>query len=883
METTNTQNSLTLNMVQTPFISLTFKEVIDWKLVVKLLMNDNILRTTKVQTKHGNTLCFENERKQIIELLKKGCRFSKTRKEIDQAVSNGNINKILPRLFHHTDKYMETTLDVKYFYDKKKPVGRVYPEQSLSLCSFRRSIRHLLANQFYIDIDMVNAHFKIADELFNKETIKFPILHDYVIRRDNYLQLLCDHINPDLSLYTDRRINIITDYDELKECFLRILYFGQYKSWLSDNGFPPTDPPRFITEMINEFQSIADIIKLNNPQLVQYVDANCDNEKGSIVSWFLQDWERQILEQAYNFLNKKSKQIVRNNCVLCFDGIMILQNKNNTDEDFMNTLLTKITDYIQTAMGINVIFKHKVFDRLEYVDELTKMEIEPCEDGVVIIEDHDDKEAANIIYDRLLKNRLVYCNGDYYFKTDNVWIWEFNKVKEYLLQLILESNIYTMTSGKNAQMKCYCQSVSNAKNIISAILSYAVTIPNDKLYQKFHETTRGKICFADGVLFLKDKCFKLWSDSYFQEEIDGVKINEVYTTIIINRRFKPCWDNRNTDSMISYKNTVKQDLFEKILGEQTTKMLQQLSRAMGGYFQDKDWSLWIGERNCGKGCINELLVSTFEKYIFNLPSNCLLQSKFANKDTKENSWMIDLQYPRITLVQEFKKDNEKNGGIRVDGVAIKSICSGGDPQLARKNFQDEIQFIIGTKIFIMCNDMPKIEPVDCLETCIQYNSGMKFKSKAFIENRRKEIENQIKDITDINISNSILSEMDTFLEADDAIKDKCRSVSWNDAFVLLLMDNFVHSKLEPSNDSELKEGNFNIENSLNEHLLFKQSDDCRLSNDRLKTILGEMNINISFQKFKNILMSRGCCEYRTGSTRGLKYIKEIITPVTPDV
>jgi hypothetical protein len=873
----NASSKTALSLYISPFTTEKFTEIIDWKIVIKMLLSNTILKNTIViNKKSGKKFEYENERTQFIELLKKGCKFAKTRKEIDKAVETNTLQTadILPKLFHNTEKYLTDKLEVKYFYDKKKTIGRVFPAHSLSLCNFRRPIRHILAYKYYLDIDIVNCHFKIADEIFNKEKIQFPLLHDYVVRREHYLQYLCDYFNKDdVMEYTGKKpLNIVDDYDLLKECFLIQLYYGTWEGWRDDNMLPPLKIPQLLIDFKAEFDVIADIIKTSLPDWVEMANSlnKTDNLNGTIVSWFLQEWERRILEVIKKSL-KTQKQVNKNNCVLCFDGIMPELTETNKEKSFQDKINKEIANIVNKELGIMIELKVKPFDRMDYKEELEAIEVADFDDNMIIIDDKDDKAAASIIYDRLLKDKLYYCKGCYYLKTENKWMCELKSVQNQLLQMILDSNIYTQTISSK-ELKCYCQSVNNAKNVMTAILAYVATIPNDALYNKFHDSTRGKICFLDGVLFLEEKEFRLWESPYFDEPK-----NEIYTTIIINRKFNDVFQNRNSDKSKEIIADIKTKLFETILGSQSNTMLQQFSRAIGGYYMDKDWGLWIGERNCGKGCINELLVTAFEKYVTNLPSNCLLHSKFANKDTKEHSWMIDLQYPRITLVQEFKKDSEKQSNVIVDGVAIKSICSGGDVQKSRKNYQDEMEFVVGTKIFVMCNDLPKIEPQDCLETCIQYNSGKQFKSKKFIENRKAEIEKQIKDeeIVDETKIQSIMGELNKYLEADDKMKDICKSKEWGDAFVILLMENFVTTKLEPSNDSDLKEDG-NADDIINKWFLFTKNESDVLTNEQLKAINKELPLKLSFQKLKNILTARGCCEYRTGQKRGLRYIREIV-------
>lgn len=845
------------------FIGGKFKEEIDWKIVIKMLISENILRVEKRNNKNKHEeYKVENERKFMIDILKKGLVSKKIFNKLNKAVETDNkveLLKIYTTLYNFPEKYLKPYIEVKYYYDKNKSLGRVYPEKSLSLCCMRRGLRHILSNGIYTDIDMVNCHFQLADEIFNKPEIQFPLLHDYVLRRKNYLQLLCNHFNEGLEYMGKKPLNIVDDYDMLKECFLRQLYYGKYESWVKDYDLPIIPPPEWLENMIQEFGKIAEIVKTENPDLLDFIEKNTLNINGSVVSWFLQEHERKILELLFEFL-KKSKVIKKNYAVLCFDGIMVL---NDNKRDYEN-ILKKATEYVLEKYGINIELKTKPFDNLDYMEELNNIIVDECDnEGVIIVDNNDDIDCALQVIEEYLKDDMVYCNGVYYLKSENKWICSPSEIDSYLLHIIQNANIYY--TDINGCYKPYGQSFSKAKNIRDTIKSEILrNYCDNKFGEKLINSTIGKICYKDGVLFLAEKKFRLWNDEYFNK-----KENEIFTPIIIEMDFADTWNNRNSEKMIETKNTIKNDLFEKILGEQTTLMLQFYYRAMCGFYEDKDWGLWLGERNCGKGCINELLLSAFGNYVTNLPSNCLIQSKFNSKDVKENSWLMDIQYNRLTLIQEFKKSSD----IIVDGVAIKSITSGGDRQKARKNYQDEVEFFIGSKIMIMANDFPKIEPTDCLSTLIQYNSGKQFKSKNFIENRTREINEEIKEIDDADVRDTMLKELELYLEADDNIKTKCKSADWAYAFPLLLMDNAINSKLEPCNDKEdLMEGT-NVNKFINTHFIFGNGKEFKIKNKELKDLFETRRLGISFLKFKNMLIARGAVEYKSMGVRGLKYIK----------
>jgi hypothetical protein len=856
------QTNLTVGIILSPLVKVAFKEAINWKVLISMLWRNDILRTVCKKDAHGKELWFENERKQMIQILKLGCKYPLYRKKMDKASQDTEeFNKILQFLYHHTEQYMRPSIPVKYFYNKNKKIGRIYPEKSLSLCNIRRGIRHHLCNGLYLDIDMVNAHFKIADELFNKESIQFPVLHDYVINRNRYLDSLGKHFVVE-GFHDGLDFRKPDDYDSLKTCFIRILYFGDYMSWVKEMGLPPLDPPQFLVDLKSEFDKMADLIIEKNPHFEEHiVFEKKDNVKGTIISWFLQEHERRLLETMFDFLHR-SKQIKNKDCVLCFDGIMILLNDKTRDPAVVSKLLRDCEAYLLKHTGFNICLKDKPFDNLPYTEKIEEVDIPFVDDPVILIDDKDDNEASNIIYE-LIKDDLIFCNSQFYVKSDNVWTNDIHNVDSTLLNFVLNSGIKTVTA--KGDVKCYAQYTVNAKHIVECVKSIASRNPQNELYDRFHSSTRGKLCFNDGVLFIKEQKFVEWGSP---------DVEDICSTLIIRRDFKPYFDALGTGQEFDLSKEIQdieKSLFTDILDNQADKMLHFLSRAMAGFFEDKDWGLWIGSRNCGKGCINTLLLNSFSEYVTSIASACLMCSRVTSTDTKEKSWMIDLQYPRLAIMQEV----DKKEGQKMNGTSVKSICSGGDTQVARKNFQDEILFIIACKLLIMCNDMVQCDPVDTFETCIQFNSGKQFKSKEFIDATREELQTKADQETSEEKKHFIMSKMNTYLVADDTMKDKCKTVRWGNAFVLLLMQKFVDKKLEPTNDSDLVEDDTNVDSNIEKHIIVTQNKNDTLTNQELKEINAEMATGLSFQKFKNILISRGCEEYKVKSIRGLRYIKRV--------
>jgi hypothetical protein len=236
---------------------------------------------------------------------------------------------------------------LKVSYKRPKYMfGRVYPSKSLSLCSLRRQVRHTLAYDNYIDIDIANCHPEILNQLCIHHDIKTRYLNDYVNKRDEILQ---DTMN----IYDCNR-------DEAKKLFISLMYYGRFGSWEQGEG---KEPSEFIYNFINELQIVSSKLINVNPAVVKIVKAlDKKNLKGSVMSIILQEKERLILEAVYNHLINK-KIITNNDCVLCFDGIMIKKSK------YYCQLLEELSDVIFNELKYKLKFTEKDFDD-NYIDEL---------------------------------------------------------------------------------------------------------------------------------------------------------------------------------------------------------------------------------------------------------------------------------------------------------------------------------------------------------------------------------------------------------------------------------------------------------------------------------------------------------------------------------
>jgi hypothetical protein len=726
--------------------------------------------------------------------------------------------------------------NVEYSKSKGMRYGRVYPKGSLGLFMLRKELRHTLAKNYYVDIDIENCFPVVLSQICEANGLENKYIKRYVNKRDDIIKQIM------------HKFNIVRE--DAKKIPIRILHDDNLTDILSmyncsfDDFSKDDKLINFLIDLEKNKNIITKAININNPKLkAELIEAK--NKKkikdSSVVSYFLQEYENHILACVYNYLCENN-YIINNDCVLCADGIMI-SNKKYNDE-----LLIKLSDEVFNKIGLRVNFVKKDMDKhyLNILDD-NQNKNDTIENNINMTICESDLEASEIIYNRI-KHRLVYCYKTIYYKNDNIWLNSEKEIEASILDIVMNSNIFKINDKD--KIKPYVQNYTSAKNITKTIIeTFAMKNSDDSFYNKFTTSTKGKLCFKNGVLNLTNKKFTKWCDIKQDDQ--------VYTTFYITRDYN---EDRNEEII----KTVYNNVFKAVYDDHVERALHFLSRAMGGYVEDKIWGLFIGRRNCGKGVIEHFFKSAFQRYIGTLSSDLFMFERHGSaiNDTKKLSWLMELEFARITFAQEATTDDEdKNKNIKIDGTKIKKICSGGDMHKARKNYENEREFGIQSTLMFSANNFPEISPKDTLEFVCSFSSTKQFKSNEFIKNRIQEGANE--------------KEIMLYYEADPLIKEKCNSVEWCDALIHILIDNFKSSsvlQLDVFND---KDDNNNIFDKFFDDFKITNNYDDKVDNKTLKE-WSEVNKFSYIKNIKPLLLTWKCKEYRTNSCRGmcgLKYIK----------
>jgi hypothetical protein len=302
---------------------------------------------------------------------------------------------------------------------------------------------------------------------------------------------------------------------------------------------------------------------------------------------------------------------------------------------------------------------------------------------------------------------------------------------------------------------------------------------NDEFYNKLSATTKGRLCFRDGVLDLPTKKFHKWDAIPF----------EFYSTQMIDSEVGNYLKNPNQMLAKHIYDTIMVPLFE----DKTDDALHYLARALGGHSEDKNWATFLGRRDCGKGVIYDALSATFGPYVcsFDL-GNILYQRKREDisETSRKSYWMLDLEFKRLAISQEVPDDKSS---LIADGKLIKKLMSGGDVQIARRNYdREDTHFRLDISLFPLGNAALKVDSEDVFEHCLQLTSCRQFKTAGEIELIK---ENAISPL-----------EYKGLCIGDPTIKDRVKTAEWRNALITLIMDSYkdtpVHIRREAGDEGD---------------------------------------------------------------------------------
>jgi hypothetical protein len=571
------------------------------------------------------------------------------------------------------------------------------------------------------------------------------------------------------------------DADDVKGLFNMTIYGGKFSSWyrwmttddlqnnwtakkLKDVPMPPFYV-RFL-ECINTFsrrvsrdnQDLLDILRAAKPTKDDAELERC------LMSYYLQCAENHCLYHAYKYAVEQG-WIAERKVDLCYDGFTakLLDGCPPIAE-----MLAKLNAHIADTTGLSMVLKDKPLKG--FVKTIVDL---PSDNRIVVADDH--AHAAEIMMERI-RNKFVSVRvGEssviYYLDDNHKWVSGEKAVVSRLESECIDSEIYKMTAkgGITSFLQNYGDAKSVAKILVNKITHQ---LCDRELYDKFRSTTRGFLCFNNGVLNAKTKEFRLWCDME-----DG----EIYTTSIIPRDYTPNYDREIYDK-------IKRDILEPMFLDKTQHAAYYIAKSIVGE-AGKDWATYKGARDCGKGVLYSLLKNTFGDYVgaFNL-ANIMYSRKtegFTNiTSTSAMSWCIDIEHCRLVISQEVPED--KSDKV-LHGETLKKFMSGGDTIHARKIYENTRELVMNTGIFILGNHELKVDDVGVNEHRLDILGHKSFITKDKIDAKKQQIMSV--EGVDETTKDALLARIaETDYIGDDSIKEKVKTEEYTNAALHLFLD-----------------------------------------------------------------------------------------------
>jgi hypothetical protein len=288
-----------------------------------------------------------------VSLLKLGLDEFKqlvSRERVDTLLLDKLINSTLvsndeerKQLVMYRDLYMDSPDGPAITYSLPDGIefGRPVPEQGLGLSAFRKEILHTLAKGTYTLVEMDNFYPWILYQVCKQNKVECEKLEDYINHREKHLA----------SVMKDYDV----DHDTAEKLFTK--YFMVNKSfhdWKKDIGLHvgvgTKQPTLFMQVFRIEIQDISKIIRRRTNQLL--VRAT-DYQKGSILSYYLQEIETRILGTCMGYIHS-----IDSHAVITEHGLLL------PSSPLQPGILNKLQELVHTTFNMDIIFLTKNLDHL---------------------------------------------------------------------------------------------------------------------------------------------------------------------------------------------------------------------------------------------------------------------------------------------------------------------------------------------------------------------------------------------------------------------------------------------------------------------------------------------------------------------------------------
>lgn len=570
--------------------------------------------------------------------------------ELDEIVCN-QLDK------YYAKRNVKGCIPVSYSYSKNLlDSGRLYANGGLSLQSFKKEIRHALAKDTYIDVDINNCHPTLLLQYCQRQNppILCPKLEYYVGNREEFLSEVME--------------KHAIDRGTAKELVLSFLFLGGYVI----DGKKPADFSKNAQELKAECKRISKNISNIEKDITELVksDPTKTNKPGSVTSILLTRLEDKCLMAIYDFFTKKNIKVG----VLVFDGLMI----EKAGIDDIESILIECEGYVKLNVRYEITLSNKPMDIPLSFD---LPEIFPFVES--------DLEAQVQLFKLEGKNKFKFCDEELYIFDERTGMFKTNP-ESLFYYLIKNKDFLRKHTGKTILGDSVSKIVSYGENskLQRDVMQFVKTAAVDDDWLSMTENTSlGYLLFKNGIYNMKTGTFKEGFDS----------------NIVFHAQVPWEFPAEVSQSDVDYA----MNLSFNAIFEDPKLMILCIARAIAGDITFKKFFFCTGNSNAGKSKLILMLQHAFGGYVGTFNAEALTYNEHDSGDEgQKNRWGLLLRFCRILCSNEVNMQKEFNAN------EIKKHSSGGDKLVGRGHYKNEIPFTPHYTIFCMANDLPKIKPLD---------------------------------------------------------------------------------------------------------------------------------------------------------------------------
>lgn len=714
------------------------------------------------------------------------------------STKTGEFRPLLPR-----DNSFDNSLDtfIGYILESSILIKQLEQSQNISealdrevIYSFIRKVYHFKktdVRDIIVDLQLNSIIVSLNDRYCYNLDREHKSNHQYIVIDSLSSKQKCH--DQDCTGFIHNEVKMVNFPKELNELILRILKVNKHEQELIQKAIQ--ECKNYINE---NFDEKLEEINFDRGEMI--FKGNANNAvilKGQCVSCNL---EHTIGTDGYCLRCKVCNTVFpKNQLIPISDKYTTLNRFWNNYTQLVNNGTLNINIYQGGEEDFNCkvnldasIFKNK---------ELTKI-CNQILDGhkVVLIGEFMSKIHSN----------FVYTNGEWYYFNDSIWKLDKESLQFRKKIVSLSSYFYQIKKHYESKMIGNGDNTHLIKNVNSLInklhktgfedeiIKGAKMYYDDEDFLKYLNSKKHLVPFKNGV-------FDLLTNKFRESSKDD------FINLICDFEFNPDVNNEDVYRFINciLPNSQVRDY-----------VLKKMSECLNGDIPNTNFLMFIGDGANGKSQLLNLMKITMGELGEKVEVTLLTRKR--NNANEANTEKIKLMNKRFAFLSE-PEDGEKIN------ISLLKELTGSEEVVARGLYQESVSFVMETKLFLACNELPEIKGED--SALWRRIRVIDFPSR-FID--------EPKESNEFKIDRTLPSRMR-------------EDISWRQTFMNILISYYYKEIKEPDivkmKTNEYREENSEFYNWLNDNIIVKQDEILKLS-DVCELYLGKKTNPRNMNKYK---------------------------------